>query len=143
MPVFKMIPTEDIVSKREQLCEEYFFAHMRNIWAIGRDPQHYKDPEVFNPDRYLDPNVTRPPVFGWGRRKCPGIYFAEISVFINIASLLATFIFSKKRDSHNQEITPEIEVQRNSIMLELKPFSFELKPRSEAHYQLILGVVND
>ncbi|KAH7333662.1 cytochrome P450 [Rhizoctonia solani] len=112
-----------------------------NIWAIGRDSRHYKDPEIFNPDRYLNPNVPRPPVFGWGRRKCPGIHFAEASVFINIASLLATFTFSKKKDSSGQEIMPQIEVERNSIMLELKPFQFELKPRSDEHYELILGPI--
>ncbi|KAG8687492.1 hypothetical protein FRC11_007133 [Ceratobasidium sp. 423] len=111
--------------------------------AIGRDARHYKDPEVLNPDRYLDPNVPRPPVFGWGRRKCPGIHFAEAAVFINIASLLATFIFSGKRNSNGQEVIPQIEVERNSIMFELKPFDFEFKPRSDAHYQLIIGAVNE
>ncbi|KAH7333684.1 cytochrome P450 [Rhizoctonia solani] len=110
-----------------------------NLWAMGRDTRHYENPEIFNPDRYLDPDVPRPPMFGWGRRKCPGIHYAEASVFINIASLLATFNFSKKRDGSGQEITPQIEVERNSIISELKPFDFELKPRSEEHRQLILG----
>ncbi|CAE6467599.1 unnamed protein product [Rhizoctonia solani] len=114
-----------------------------NIWAMGRDPRHYENPESFNPDRYLDPNVQRPPVFGWGRRKCPGAHFAESSVFINVASLLATFTFSKKRGSSDQEIMPHIEVERNSVIMELKPFDFELKPRSDAYQQLILGAIND
>ncbi|CAE6489345.1 unnamed protein product, partial [Rhizoctonia solani] len=114
-----------------------------NIWAMGRDPRHYKDPEMLNPDRYLDPEVPRPPVFGWGRRKCPGIHFAEAAVFINIASLLATFTFSGKRNSDGQEVIPQIEVERNSIMFELKPFDFEFKSRSDAHYQLIIGAVNE
>ncbi|KAJ1300655.1 hypothetical protein OPQ81_002303 [Rhizoctonia solani] len=113
-----------------------------NIWAIGRDPRHYKDPEIFNPDRYLDPDVLRVPVFGWGRRKCPGIHFAEASVFINIASLLSTFTFSKKTDSCGQEVAPQIEVERNSIMFELKPFEFEFKPRSDAYSQHILEAIN-
>ncbi|KAF8761384.1 Cytochrome p-450 [Rhizoctonia solani] len=85
--------------------------------AIGRDPQHYKDPEVFNPDRYLDPNVPRPPVFGWGRRKCPGIHFAENSTFVAAASLLAFFDFSKKKGSDMQEIVPQVELERNSLIL--------------------------
>ncbi|KDN44626.1 hypothetical protein RSAG8_05391, partial [Rhizoctonia solani AG-8 WAC10335] len=109
------------------------------VRAIGRDPRHYEKPELFNPDRYLDPDVPRPPVFGWGRRKCPGVHFAESSVFINAASILATFTFSKKRDDNGREIIPQIEVERNSIMFELKPFDFEFKPRSEEHRQLILG----
>ncbi|EUC54095.1 cytochrome P450 family protein [Rhizoctonia solani AG-3 Rhs1AP] len=110
-----------------------------NIWAMGRDPRHYENPEEFYPDRYLDPAVPRPPVFGWGRRKCPGVYFADASVFINAASILATFTFTKKRDENGREMMPQIEMERNSIMFELKPFEFELKPRSEEHRQLILG----
>ncbi|KAJ1300630.1 hypothetical protein OPQ81_002282 [Rhizoctonia solani] len=100
-----------------------------NVWAIGRDPRQYDNPEVFNPDRYLDPRVPRPPVFGWGRRKCPGIHFAEDSTFIMTASLLAMFTFSKKRDSSGREIIPRVEPERNSLILELKPFDFEFKPR--------------
>ncbi|CAE6411323.1 unnamed protein product [Rhizoctonia solani] len=109
-----------------------------NIWAMGRDPRYYKDPEAFNPDRYLDHSVPRPPVFGWGRRKCPGVHFAEASAFITIASLLATFTFSKKRNSSAGEIVPKIEVERNSLVLELKPFDFEFKTRSKEHHRIIL-----
>ncbi|CAE6489323.1 unnamed protein product [Rhizoctonia solani] len=75
--------------------------------------------------------------------KCPGIHFAEASVFINVALLLATFTFSKKRNNNGQEVMPRIEAERNSIMFELKPFDFEFKPRSEAHTQLILGAVDE
>ncbi|CAE6405279.1 unnamed protein product, partial [Rhizoctonia solani] len=111
--------------------------------AIGRDPQHYKDPEVFNPDRYLDPNVPRPPVFGWGRRKCPGIHFAENSTFVAAASLLAFFDFSKKKGSDMQEIVPQVELERNSLILELKPFEFELRPRSNEHQQVLIGIIEE
>ncbi|CAE6489333.1 unnamed protein product [Rhizoctonia solani] len=114
-----------------------------NVWAIGRDPRHYRDPEIFDPDRYLDPRVPRPPIFGWGRRKCPGIHFAENSTFLTTALLLAVFTFSKKRDGSGREVEPQIESERNSILFELKPFDFEFKPRSDAHYQLILGAINE
>ncbi|CAE6411312.1 unnamed protein product [Rhizoctonia solani] len=48
------------------LIDEVF--RLYPVAPLGRDPRHYKDPELFNPDRYLDPDVPRPPVFGWGRR---------------------------------------------------------------------------
>jgi cytochrome P450 len=38
------------------------------IRAISRNENVYKDPEVFNPDRFLDPDVLPVPLFGWGRR---------------------------------------------------------------------------
>ncbi|CAE7144555.1 unnamed protein product [Rhizoctonia solani] len=97
------------------LLDEVF--RLYPVTPLGRDPRHYKNPEVFDPDRFLDPDVPRPPAFGWGRRKCPGIHFARASVFVTTASLLATFTFSKKKDSNGREIMPRIEVERNSIGL--------------------------
>ncbi|CAE6397175.1 unnamed protein product [Rhizoctonia solani] len=114
-----------------------------NVWAIGRDPRYYEDPEMFNPDRYIDPGVPRAPVFGWGRRKCPGIHFAETSIFITAALLLSVFTFSKRRDNSGEEIIPIIEPETNALVLELKPFDFEFKSRSDAHYQLILSAISD
>ncbi|CAE6421006.1 unnamed protein product [Rhizoctonia solani] len=110
-----------------------------NIWAIGNDPRRYKNPEEFNPDRYLDPSVQRPPIFGWGRRKCPGNYFAEASVFITTASLLSVFVFSKKTDKNGEEVVPQIQTKENSIVMELEPFEFDFRLRSEEHRELILG----
>ncbi|KDN44597.1 hypothetical protein RSAG8_05362, partial [Rhizoctonia solani AG-8 WAC10335] len=111
--------------------------------AIGRDPRDYEDPETFSPDRYLDPDIPRSPVFGWGRRKCPGIHFAETSIFITTALLLSVFTFSKRRDHNGKEIVPKVELEANSIVLELEPFDFEFQPRSDAHHQLILGAINE
>ncbi|CAE6442861.1 unnamed protein product [Rhizoctonia solani] len=114
-----------------------------NVWAIGRDPHLYEDPDIFNPDRYLDPTVPPPPVFGWGRRKCPGIHFAETSIFISAALILSVFTFSKRKESNGTEILPRVELERNSLAFELKPFDFEFKPRSDAHYQLVLGALGE
>ncbi|KDN34376.1 hypothetical protein RSAG8_12542, partial [Rhizoctonia solani AG-8 WAC10335] len=108
-----------------------------NVWAMSRDESIYKDPEAFNPDRFLDPNVPPLPGFGWGRRKCPGVYYGQAAVFMSITSLLATFTFTKKLDSSGREITPTIEDGSNSMTLGLKPFEFQFKPRSDRHQQLI------
>jgi cytochrome P450 len=35
---------------------------------MTRDESVYKDPETFQPDRFLDPSVPSAPAFGFGRR---------------------------------------------------------------------------
>ncbi|KAB5588603.1 Cytochrome P450 family protein [Ceratobasidium theobromae] len=111
---------------------------MGNLWAMSRDEQFYKNPEIFDPERFTDPSVPCLPAFGWGRRKCPGMHFSESSLFIVIASLLTTFTFSKKKDENGNDIDVKIEDASNALVLEMKPFDFEFKSRSEKHEQLIL-----
>ncbi|KAH7335723.1 cytochrome P450 [Rhizoctonia solani] len=102
--------------------------------AIGGDETTYEDPETFNPDGFEDHNVPQALVFGWGRRKCPGIHYADCSLFIDIASLLAAFNFSKIEENE----VPRIEDAANSVVTELKPFDFEFSSPSEKHRQIIL-----
>ncbi|KAF8598568.1 cytochrome P450 [Ceratobasidium sp. AG-I] len=109
-----------------------------NIWAMSRDETYYKDPETFNPDRYLDPKVPALPSFGWGRRKCPGTHYAEASLFIAITSMLATFKFSKAKNANGDEITPVIEGAANAAIYVPKAFDCVWECRSETHRLLIL-----
>ncbi|KDN35436.1 hypothetical protein RSAG8_11574, partial [Rhizoctonia solani AG-8 WAC10335] len=107
------------------------------IVAMSWDEKEYLGPERFNPDRFLDPKVPPLPAFGWGRSICPRIHFGEASLFITIASLLATFTFSKKSEPNAKYIEPVIEDTPNSLVLGLKPFEFEFAPRSEMHRRVI------
>ncbi|CAE7116581.1 unnamed protein product, partial [Rhizoctonia solani] len=109
-----------------------------NIWAMSRDPNVYSNPDEFNPDRFLDPDVPPVPGFGWGRRKCPGLHYGESSVFIVLSSILSVYDVSKQKDSNGAEIRPEINDAPNSLTLELESFDFQLEPRSDKHRQLVL-----
>ncbi|KAI1784946.1 cytochrome P450 98A3 [Ganoderma leucocontextum] len=70
-----------------------------NMWAILHDPEVYPQPDDFVPERFLDSagNLDvhgRDPadvMFGFGRRVCPGRYFAESTLFILCASVLSAF----------------------------------------------------
>jgi cytochrome P450 len=71
---------------------------IENIWAILHDPSVYPEPHVFNPERFLkdgklDRSVRDPEdrVFGSSRRICPGRHFANRTLFLRIATVLATF----------------------------------------------------
>jgi len=60
------------------------------------------------PDGRLNKDTVDFP-FGFGRRVCAGRYFADASLWIAIASLLATFRFMKPLDSDGKEVDPIFE----------------------------------
>ncbi|KAF8595140.1 cytochrome P450 [Ceratobasidium sp. AG-I] len=110
-----------------------------NVWAMSRDETVYTDPERFNPDRFLNPQTPCLPAFGFGRRICPGLHYAEASIFSAVVSILATYNITKAKDINGNEITPSTEGVANSVVYHPRPFSCVFAPRSEVHRQLILG----
>ncbi|KAG8738229.1 hypothetical protein FRC10_007133 [Ceratobasidium sp. 414] len=107
------------------------------IRAMTRDERVYKDPETFNPDRFLDPSVPAAPGFGWGRRICPGVHYANSSLFVTIASILATFDITLRTDELGHKIVPTTESAQNTVAYHPKPFKCKFTPRSDLHAELI------
>ncbi|CAE6417961.1 unnamed protein product, partial [Rhizoctonia solani] len=69
---------------------------MANSWAMSRDESMYKSPESFDPERFVGADTPSTHAFGFGRRSCPGNHYAEASLFILIASILAVFDIKPK-----------------------------------------------
>ncbi|XP_023542559.1 cytochrome P450 71B26-like isoform X3 [Cucurbita pepo subsp. pepo] len=73
-------------------------AHLHiNVWAIGRDPQSWTDPEEFFPERFIGSNIDYKGQnfelipFGSGRRICPGMNMGTLMVKLALANLLLCF----------------------------------------------------
>ncbi|KAF8678666.1 cytochrome P450 [Rhizoctonia solani] len=111
---------------------------MANSWAMSRDESVYKSPDQFIPDRFMDPDVPTPRAFGFGRRSCPGNHYAEASLFILFASVLAVFDLGPKvNPATGQEEMPEGKVVVHALLSRILPFECTIKPRSSIHKELI------
>ncbi|KAF5528007.1 Cytochrome P450 monooxygenase psoD [Colletotrichum aenigma] len=119
-------------------------------WAIQRDPEQYPDPEVFNPDRWLDPsfptykepltqypNLQNYSAFGHGRRICQGINIAERSLNLKIAMLAWGCNVTRAKNSAGEGIIPPVYNFVEGFNVQPKHFDFDLKPRSPERTELI------
>ncbi|KAH9887972.1 CyP450 monooxygenase [Cubamyces lactineus] len=116
---------------------------MANVWGILHDPEHYSNPEAFDPDRFLKDGKLNDEVldpatvmYGFGRRACPGRYFADNSLFINIASLLHVFNIKPAVDENGAEIPVKYNVT-SGLVLMIEPFKCSVHPRSKGAEALV------
>ncbi|EGN94381.1 hypothetical protein SERLA73DRAFT_96479 [Serpula lacrymans var. lacrymans S7.3] len=106
-----------------------------NIWALAHDESVYPNPSEFKPERHLEDNEPqldpRKIIFGFGRRICPGAHFAEVSLFLSISNILASFDISKAIDKDGREIDPVIEFTPG-ITAHVKPFPCLVVPHTRS-----------
>ncbi|GKB28992.1 geraniol 8-hydroxylase-like protein [Tanacetum coccineum] len=68
-----------------------------NVWAMGRDPKIWPNPEAFSPERFLDVKIDYKGQdfelipFGAGRRICPGLNMAHRMLHVILGSLVYKF----------------------------------------------------
>lgn len=62
-----------------------------SIYEIHRHPKHWKDPEQFLPERFLEGKYTSYFPFGAGPRKCIGNNFAMYEMIMTVAELVSRY----------------------------------------------------
>ena len=140
-----------------------------NIWKMLRDETVYPRPDEFVPERYLERAADeatakrRDPrnyVFGFGRRKCPGLHLIDESLWIVMATMLATTDLSMEVDESGNVVRPDVSFD-NSVFRSVPPclffsysvcsilsltprldrtptvFKCDIRPRSEQTLQLV------
>ncbi|KAI9740606.1 MAG: hypothetical protein M1834_005187 [Cirrosporium novae-zelandiae] len=117
-----------------------------NAMAMTHDENVYKNPNDFNPDRYIpqsqggagEPFPTGQ--FGFGRRICVGRHLAEASVWIVVATFLATLHIQKAVDKEGHEVMPEVEMT-NGLTSHPKSFPCRFVPRSKMAEDLVANAI--
>ncbi|KAF9261282.1 cytochrome P450 [Marasmius fiardii PR-910] len=115
-----------------------------NVWSIMHDPNIYPNPMKFDPDRFfggptnsnekhsrrIDSETTNPDptlfAFGFGRRSCPGIRFAETSLLLCMARILAKFTI--RLPSPVPDPSKFVEFT-SGITSHIKPFEIQIRSR--------------
>ncbi|EIN05973.1 cytochrome P450 [Punctularia strigosozonata HHB-11173 SS5] len=113
-----------------------------NVWGFLHDPATYRDPETFDPSRFIEVEgklaETDPRLFcfGFGRRICPGRQLADSTVFLQCAMSLAVFDISKPLDNSGNVVEPVVD-RTSGIITHPTPFPCTIKPRSARAAALI------
>ncbi len=134
---FPHTATEDIEYEGMHIPKGSFL--LPAVWWFLHDPDVYADPERFDPDRFLAPRNEpdpRPEAFGYGRRICPGRFFADSSLFLNMVQALAVFSFAKKVGKDGKEIDIDTK-PKAGVLTYPTEFDFQISPRSAQHVSLV------
>lgn len=114
-----------------------------NIWAMGRGPMIWDNPEEFYPERFEDRNMDfrgsnfELVPFGSGRRICPGVAMAVTSLELVVANLLYCFDWKLPKGMKEEDIDME-EIGQISFRRKVELF---IVPVKHEQYQL-MGHIN-
>lgn len=115
-----------------------------NNWKLLHDPDTYRDPMAFMPERFLGAAPELDPskiAFGYGRRICPGILVAEATIFITVAATLAAFSIRPAQNGGAPSLPPVR--QTSGIISHPAPFQCDVVPRSKKAEALVVAAVEN
>ncbi|KAJ5496752.1 hypothetical protein N7463_008739 [Penicillium fimorum] len=107
-----------------------------NVWTISREESLFgPDPDDFIPDRWLDKEGKQlkdlPPAgFGYGRRTCPGRYFARNFIWIVVAQLIWSYdIKASLSEETGEPVVVDPSACTYGLVMRALPFKASFNPR--------------
>ncbi|KDQ22138.1 hypothetical protein PLEOSDRAFT_36328 [Pleurotus ostreatus PC15] len=135
-----------------------------NVWAMLRDEILFREPDKFNPSRFLKDGLIDTQLkdrvmssFGFGRRHvvsilclyqpharkylriCPGRYFAMDTLWLSMASILSVYTIGKPVDESGRKVDIALKYKAG-LNRHVLPFECSIKPRSREAEELILDL---
>nr|XP_043629504.1 cytochrome P450 93A2-like [Erigeron canadensis] len=77
-----------------------------NVWALGRDPNHWENPYEFWPERFQENDLDvrgqhfHMLPFGSGKRLCPGISLAQFMIHTTLGAMIQCFDWKAGKDGN-------------------------------------------
>lgn len=134
------VASEDIIYESYRIPKgAYIFPA---AWSMLQDHNIYAQANTFKPERYLEPNNEPDPksmAFGYGRRICPGRYFADSAIFLSITHILAMFKIAKAVDAQGMEIDAQLQVSPG-VSNYPAAFPYKISPRGAKQIELIKNI---
>ncbi|KAG9296112.1 hypothetical protein G9A89_011965 [Geosiphon pyriformis] len=123
-----------------------------NIYALNSDKNRYENPNIFNPDRFMD-SKKRFAIsakgsyrnrdhytFSVGRRICAGIFLAELELLYLSSTLLWAFKFENpNQDAMGKSIPIGLSVSRSTIFQNPNPYNVRIIPRHSEIEAILLN----
>lgn len=136
------------VAREDDVHDGYFIPKgaifITNNMLFYRNENLYPNPGKFSPERFLEIGADgrrkqqdpRDFMFGYGRRSCPGVHFANAMLWLASAALITTFDFEPVVDERGQ---PDIPSGRflGDIITYPDPFPYVVKPKNKFSESLL------
>ena len=103
---------------------------IQNAWAADYDPDHFKTPEEFNPERFMhvpEGTGTQHFAFGAGSRMCTGSHLASREMYITfVRMLIALEVLPATEPKERPVLTGPLECNANPSGLSIEPKAFKI-----------------
>ncbi|XP_018916756.2 cytochrome P450 6B7 isoform X1 [Bemisia tabaci] len=123
--------TEDVTLAGTDLTLKKGERIIVDAYSVHRDPEHFQNPDVFDPDRFSPKNRDKKAIdaflgFGTGPRKCPGYKVGFLMASTLIGSLVHKYevrprSHTKQMDAYDFHPRSFVNVHKDDILVDVMP----------------------